>query len=142
MIGFKALAAAVVLAGATTAIAAPAADASTQAKRGWSCRNAYTSTTGAWGSARICWISLGKGFYKIDVAGTVKDTKGDGKRAALYIHTWDKGGHSYTPRVALATKYRQVRYGHVAISKVKYTALIYVCTVDRFNTSYRCSKDA
>lgn len=128
------------------ALAAPA-DAQTPsshgtalaAQAGQTCRNAYVSTTGASGSARICWTSLGHSYYKANVTGTVKDTKGDGKRAALYIHTYDPSGHSYTPRLALATKYGQVRYGSWSSSKVKWGVWIYVCRVDRFNTTYNCS---
>ncbi|MFI0486441.1 hypothetical protein [Actinomadura sp. 9N215] len=105
------------------------------------CRNAYVSTTGAWGSARICWTSLGGRFYKASANGTVKDTKGDGKRAALFVHTWNKKGRSWTPRLALATKKGQVRYGKWSNSKVKHGVYIYVCRVDRFNTTYNCSRN-
>lgn len=93
---------------------------STTVQAAQQCRNAYVSTTGAWGSARICWTNLGHNYYKASATGTVKDTKGDGKRAALYVHTWDSHGHSYTPRLALATKHGQVRYGSWSSSKVKW----------------------
>ncbi|GAA2618045.1 hypothetical protein SMC26_05480 [Actinomadura fulvescens] len=75
------------------------------------------------------------------MSGTVKDTKGDGKRAALFVHTWNKNGKSWTPRVALATKFGQVKRGSWSNSKVKYKVTVYVCRVDRFNTTYNCSKD-
>ncbi|MFE7216703.1 hypothetical protein ACFU93_44205 [Streptomyces sp. NPDC057611] len=114
---------------------------STTVQAAQQCRNAYVSTTGAWGSARICWTYLGNNFYKASATGTVKDTKTDGKRAALYIKTYNTSGHYYTPRLALATKYGQVKYGSWSSKKVKWGVYIYVCRVDRFNNTYNCSKN-
>ncbi|WP_019633677.1 hypothetical protein [Actinomadura atramentaria] len=105
------------------------------------CRSARVSVAGAAGSARICWTTLGRRVYRASVGGTVRDTAADGKRAALFVHTWDRDGRSSTPRLALATKHGQVRHGSWSGGRVRGGVYVYVCTVDRFNTSYRCSRD-
>lgn len=103
------------------------------------CRNAYASISGAWGSARICWTPS-SGRYQATVKGTVKDTKGDSKRAGLYV-SYYTGGQYTDDRIATAHPYGHTAYGSWSKDHVR-DVTIYVCTIDRFGTTYNCSSNS
>ncbi|MGV9565026.1 hypothetical protein [Streptomyces sp. NPDC003480] len=136
-------AAALISGGSLAAGSADAADVSTTPSAATSasstqCRDAYVSTSGAWGSARICWTPT-SGGYRATAKGTVKDTKGDSKRAALYV-SYYTGGRQDSDRIATAHPEGRTAYGSWSRNHVR-DVTIYVCTIDRFGTTYNCSRN-
>jgi hypothetical protein len=110
------------------------------------CRDAYSSTYGAWGSARICYTPVGKGWYKTTVKGTIRDTRADKRRAALYVtyrakvNPWTHWGNKtevFNRKIAVAEHKGATRYGSWSRGRVR-EVKIHVCTTDRFGTTWRC----
>lgn len=115
------------------------------AARGWACRNVYVSRKGAWGSARVCWRGYQKkGWYEVSVRGTLKDTAGDSRRAAMVAYGWGLHGawkQKQEDIIGTAKKYKQVVYPVWSDKPVK-DIKIKVCTVNRFGQYHNnnCSK--
>jgi hypothetical protein len=114
------------------------------------CRDAYASSAGAWGSARICYTPAGKGWYKASLKGTIKDTKADKRRATLFVGyslktpKWFTAGRGFQPvvdRVQTAEHKGKTRYGSWTSRRGQVrNVTIHVCTTDRWGGRYNCSK--
>ncbi|GAA2249745.1 hypothetical protein GCM10010402_00440 [Actinomadura luteofluorescens] len=72
---------------ALTRGAAPAAAPAALQQRGWRCRTATSTVTGAKVTGRICWSG-----YKIKASGMMYDTKGDHKSAGVKVHVVTPSG--------------------------------------------------
>lgn len=79
-------------------LGALAAGAGSASAAGTHCRVAQASTTGGWGSARICWTPvsqhnmLGEQMYYATLHGAVRDTKADHRAMRLYVTYDDDNG--------------------------------------------------
>ncbi|GAA2611870.1 hypothetical protein SMC26_10445 [Actinomadura fulvescens] len=127
--------------------AAAKADTSMRAA-GWRCWDARKSVKGASISARVCWKpTKRKGWYHASVGGTVWDTAGDSKRAALRVvhqyRTRTGGSESWGKYIATAKKKGQ-EAGGAWSSRGSFSGVrnvnVQACTTDRFNLRVKCSK--